>query len=76
MSTLSGKFIKEARRRKGLSQADLARELGLSSYHAVQSWEAERTRPSWKNEMHLRELLGLHDQGYEMADSVDDLLTE
>lgn len=55
--------IKEARKTKGLSQSDLAREVGVSR-SAVHLWEKEKTKggqyPARKYLVKLANVLGLH----------------
>ena len=55
--------IREARESKGLSQADLAREIGVSR-SAVHLWEKEKTKggqyPARKYLVKLANVLGLH----------------
>ena len=51
-----GERIREARRKKGLSQEEVARELGISR-QAVTKWEGEQSAPSAGNLKKLAALL-------------------
>lgn len=53
-----GVMLRQARRRKLLSQAEVAQRVGVSP-SAVSSWEAERQLPYPRNQRTLAEALGI-----------------
>lgn len=64
-STSLGKQIKEARKRAGMTQADVAEKMSIS-VQAVSQWETNRTIPNYRNLRDLQRLIGM---------SIDDDMT-
>lgn len=54
-----GELIRNARKEKGLTQADLARLIGLKSPVQIIQWEKHGRRPNSKNQMKLEQVLGI-----------------
>lgn len=50
-------WLRDLRKAKGLSQADVAKQLDVT-YQAVSGWEASSSSPSRANALALAELLG------------------
>ena len=57
-----GKAIKAARKAKGMSQLDLAIELGVSPM-SICNWESETNRPSLKLSQIIKDVLGVDVMG-------------
>lgn len=57
-----GKAIKEARKAKGMSQLELAMELGTSQM-CVCNWESEKTRPNVTYTKIIKDVLGVDVMG-------------
>ena len=54
----TGERIREARMRAGLTQADLARKLGIS-YQSIGQWERNGRNPKYETMQKIAEALGL-----------------
>ena len=61
-----GDKIKELRKKKGMSQADLARNLGISP-KTVLIWELKKNNPGPSNMESLEKVLGEPLRGYELV---------
>lgn len=55
---LVGKQLRDARKRAGLTQAELGAKVGISG-SAVGQWEQGKTTPSWKQAQKVAEVLGV-----------------
>ena len=76
-----GKAIREARKSRGLTLVELARQVGVS-YPAVQQWETGKTEPSTENLLKICQLLDIdpltltvgriEQQGYKVASMPED----
>ena len=53
-----GKAIKAARKAKGMSQLEVAMELGVSPM-SVCNWEREVSRPNWVLSQVIKDVLGV-----------------
>ena len=58
-----GDKIKELRKQKGMTQADLGRAIGVC-YQSISGWEHKRYNPSYDNISELERVLGESLRGY------------
>jgi len=57
MSTNFGDRLSNLRKKKGLSQSDLASRLGFSAHTIVSRWEKNDAHPSFKHLLKLKDIL-------------------
>ena len=70
-----GKAIKTARKAKGMSQLDLALELGTSQM-SVCNWETEKARPNVKYTKIIKDVLGVDVMGDSLFNTLKPLVEQ
>ena len=70
-----GKAIKAARKAKGMSQLDLAMELGVSPM-SICNWEQETNRPSLKLSQVIKDVLGVDVMGDSLFNTLKPLVEQ
>lgn len=61
-----GAKIKELRKQKGMTQADLGRAIGVC-YQSISDWEHKKYNPSYDNISELERVLGEPLRGYSLV---------
>lgn len=70
-----GKAIKTARKAKGMSQLDLAMELGVTPM-SVYNWERETNRPNKESSQLIKDLLGVEVTGNSLFKTLKPLVEQ